>query len=159
MPPATDLYDENYGHTQVYFHQVQFKVSTEASKTYQVTWQGCAQDRICYPPQTIEFQTDIDGLVLLQNQAQISKRLLDLSASSNSSVTAQNALSAGQNSLQPTVRSHKILAKDQMWSETLAESSLVYGLLLFFGLGIFVGLYAMFITDAAHFNLADCPGQ
>lgn len=137
LPPATDLHDENYGHTQVYFHQVQFKVPTEASKTYQVTWQGCAQDRICYPPQTIEFQTDIDGLVLLQNQARASKRLLDLSASSNSSVTAQNTLSAGQNSLQPTVRPvTQDTAKDQMWSETLAESSLVYGLLLFFGLGI-----------------------
>lgn len=137
LPPATDLHDENYGHTQVYFHKVQFTVPTEASKTYQVTWQGCAQDRICYPPQTIEFQTDIDGLVLLQNQARASKRLLDLSTSSNSSVTGQNTLSAEQNSIQPTAKPViRDTAKDQMWSETLAESSLLYGLLLFFGLGI-----------------------
>ncbi len=137
LPPATDLHDENYGHTQVYFHNVQFTVPTEASRTYQVTWQGCAQDRICYPPQSIEFQTDIDGLVLLQNQARASKRLLDLSTSSNSSVTAQNTLSAEQNSIQPNNKPvTRDTAQDQMWSEKLAENSLLYSLLLFFGLGI-----------------------
>ncbi|MFH7765378.1 protein-disulfide reductase DsbD [Acinetobacter sp. BSP-28] len=134
LPKATDLYDENYGETQVYFHNVQFTVPTEASKTYQVTWQGCAQDRICYPPQTIEFQTDIDGLVLLQNQAKTSKRLLDLS---NSSVSGQTTISAEPNSIQPNEKPVPLdTAQDQMWSEKLAESSLVYGLLLFFGLGI-----------------------
>ena len=88
LPKATDLYDENYGHTQVYFQNVQLNIATEAAKTYQVTWQGCAQDRICYPPQTVEFQTDVDGLVLLQNQAKSSKRLLDLAQSSNSTTNA-----------------------------------------------------------------------
>ncbi|CAB1207273.1 protein-disulfide reductase DsbD [Acinetobacter bouvetii] len=138
LPKATYLHDENYGHTQVYFHQVQFNVPTEASKTYQVTWQGCAQDRICYPPQTIEFQTDIDGLVLLQNQAKSKKSLLELSQSANSTTSLHNqTLNAEQNNstaTQPTVALDT--AKDQMWSEKLAESSLVYGLLLFFGLGI-----------------------
>jgi thioredoxin:protein disulfide reductase len=137
LPPATDLHDENYGHTQVYFHNVQFTVPTEASKTYQVTWQGCAQDRICYPPQTIEFQTDIDGLVLLQNQARTSKRLLDLSTSSNSSISDQTTLNAEQNSLPPNNKPvPSDTAQDQMWSAKLAENSLLYSLLLFFGLGI-----------------------
>ncbi|WP_291370409.1 protein-disulfide reductase DsbD domain-containing protein, partial [Acinetobacter sp. UBA5934] len=137
LPPATDLHDENYGHTQVYFHNVQFTVPTEASRTYQVTWQGCAQDRICYPPQTIEFQTDIDGLVLLQNQARTSKRLLDLSTSSNSSISGQTTLNAEQNSLLPNNKPvPSDTAQDQMWSAKLAENSLLYSLLLFFGLGI-----------------------
>ncbi len=46
LPPAHDLYDENYGHTQVYYQQVQFDLDTQASQTYKVTWQGCAKDRI-----------------------------------------------------------------------------------------------------------------
>ena len=41
----------------------QYQIKTQPSQTYQVTWQGCAKDRICYPPQSIEFQTDLDGLV------------------------------------------------------------------------------------------------
>ena len=94
LPPATDLYDENYGHTQVYFQSVQFNIATEASKTYQVTWQGCAQDRICYPPQTIEFQTDVDGLVLLQNQAKSNQRLFDLAQTANSNISSQPNFSA-----------------------------------------------------------------
>lgn len=137
LPQATDLHDENYGRTQVYFHQVQFNITTEASQTYRVMWQGCAQDRICYPPQTVEFQTDIDGLVLLQNQARASKRLLDLSSSANSFASGNPILSATQNSIKVTEKPVPLdTAKDQMWSETLAESSFVYGLLLFFGLGI-----------------------
>ncbi|NNH38265.1 protein-disulfide reductase DsbD [Acinetobacter terrae] len=137
LPKATDLYDENYGHTQVYFHNVQFNIPTEASKTYRVTWQGCAQDRICYPPQTVEFQTDVDGLVLLQNQAKSSKRLLDLSQASNSPTNSKTPFAAEQNnseSAQPAVALDT--AQDQMWSEKLAKNSLFYSLLLFFGLGV-----------------------
>ncbi|MEQ1075446.1 protein-disulfide reductase DsbD [Acinetobacter johnsonii] len=133
LPPAHDLYDENYGHTQVYYQQVQFDLDTQASQTYKVTWQGCAKDRICYPPQSIEFKTDVNGLVSLQDQAGGSKRLLDLAAQSNPqfepinpTVTAEPAATA----------SDAIAAQDQIWSEELAKSSLAYGLLLFFGLGI-----------------------
>ena len=137
LPPATDLYDENYGHTQVYFQNVQFNIATEASKTYQVTWQGCAQDRICYPPQTIEFQTDVDGLVLLQNQAKSNQRLFDLAQTANSNTSAQPNFSAENHPSRSTAQPVDMdTAQDQMWSEELAESSLVYGLLLFFGLGI-----------------------
>lgn len=69
LPIAQNLYDENYGKTQVYYQKVHFNIPVEASKKYQVMWQGCAKDRICYPPQQIEFETDIDGLVALKNQA------------------------------------------------------------------------------------------
>jgi len=127
LPPAHDLYDENYGHTQVYYQQVQFDLNTQASQTYQVTWQGCAKDRICYPPQTIEFKTDVNGLISLQDQASGSKRLLDLAAQS---------LETNVTSEQVTLSADDSAAQDQMWSEELAKSSLAYGLLLFFGLGI-----------------------
>ena len=137
LPKATDLYDENYGHTQVYFQNVQFNIATEAAKTYQVTWQGCAQDRICYPPQTVEFQTDVDGLVLLQNQAKSSKRLLDLAQSSNSTTNANTPFTTEQNDSESAEPPAALdTAQDQMWSEKLTENSLFYSLLLFFGLGI-----------------------
>ncbi|WP_228157495.1 protein-disulfide reductase DsbD [Acinetobacter sp. AM] len=131
LPKAEDLHDDNYGQTQVYYQQVQFKVPTQASQTYQVTWQGCAKDRICYPPQVIEFKTDADGLVALQNQTVAPKRLLDLSANSNT-LSAENPDALDQKLSAPTQQT----AQDQHWSTQLAERSPIYGLLLFLGLGI-----------------------
>ncbi|HEX5381005.1 MAG TPA: protein-disulfide reductase DsbD domain-containing protein, partial [Acinetobacter sp.] len=118
LPKAEDLHDDNYGQTQVYYQQVQFKVPTQASQTYQVTWQGCAKDRICYPPQVIEFKTDADGLVALQNQTVAPKRLLDLSANSNT-LSAENPDALDQKLSAPAQQT----AQDQHWSTQLAERS------------------------------------
>ena len=134
LPIAQNLYDENYGETQVYYQKVHFNIPVEASKKYQVMWQGCAKDRICYPPQQIEFETDIDGLVALKNQAAPSKSFLDLAASTQKNEVT-NAVNNTETSSQKTLNDDES-AKDQMWSEKLADSSFIYGLLLFFGLGI-----------------------
>lgn len=138
LPPAEDLHDDNYGQTQVYYQQLQLHIPTQASQTYQVTWQGCAKDRLCYPPQSIEFKTDLSGLVQYQPVGTGSKRLLDLS---NSSVQQNSLLDNGSEpaEAEPTTNNTNdasFSAKDQKWSEKLAESSLGYGLLLFFGLGM-----------------------
>ena len=133
LPKAQDLYDENYGHTQVYYHQVQLNVPVQASKKYQVEWQGCAKDRICYPPQKIEFETDIDGLVALKNTAKTAPNFLDLAKQSEHQ---QNNISQ-ENSFETTsLNPVEETASDQVWSEKLAESSFAYGLILFFGLGV-----------------------
>ena len=137
LPPAEDLYDDNYGQTQVYYQQLQFNIPTQASQTYQVTWQGCAKDRLCYPPQTVEFKTDLSGLVQYQPTGASSKQLLDLS---NSSDQQNTILNNSSESVEVSTLDNKdgssFAAKDQKWSEQLAESSLGYGLLLFFGLGM-----------------------
>lgn len=135
LPKAIDLYDDNYGHTQVYFNAVHFEIPTQASQTYTVTWQGCAKDRLCYPPQTIEFHTNADGLVSVQNQGinTHSKTILDLANAQNvdkkSSLFDQNVEASNKEQISNQV------AQDQIWSEKLMESSWVYGFLLFFGLG------------------------
>lgn len=137
LPPAEDLHDDNYGQTQVYYQQLQFNIPTQASQTYQVTWQGCAKDRLCYPPQIVEFKTDLSGLVQYQPTGASSKQLLDLS---NSSDQQNTILNNSSESVEVSTLDNKdgssFAAKDQKWSEQLAESSLGYGLLLFFGLGM-----------------------
>lgn len=144
LPPAEDLYDENYGHTQVYYQQLKVQIPTQAGQTYQVSWQGCAKDRLCYPPQTIEFKTDLSGLVQSESTSSGNKRLLDLSSSSSqhNRIMANSAddLESGNTDSKIveviSTRSSSDSAQDQQWSARLAESSLAYGLLLFFGLGI-----------------------
>lgn len=139
LPKAIDQYDDNFGHTQVYYQQVEFSLPTQASQHYKVTWQGCAKDRICYPPQNIEFQTDADGLVSVENVSSNSqKRFLDVARSANS----LNAQTAERNELTTEKSNHVKLnnstnmAQDQQWSSTLEQHSLAYSLLLFVGLGI-----------------------
>lgn len=139
LPPAEDLYDENYGHTQVYYQQLKVQIPTQAGQTYQVSWQGCAKDRLCYPPQTIEFKTDLSGLVQSESTSSGNKRLLDLSSSSSqhNRIMANSAddLESGNTDSKIveviSTRSSSDSAQDQQWSARLAESSLAYGLLLF----------------------------
>ena len=64
LPPATTQHDDFFGNTQVYFNQLQLQFKPKALQQYRVSWQGCAKDRLCYPPQNISFQTDADGLIV-----------------------------------------------------------------------------------------------
>ena len=122
LPPAKALYDENFGHTQVYEQDLSFTVVVQPSTEYQVTWQGCAKDRLCYPPQQITFSTDVNALVNLSKQNLNSPNLLDLTAQHSDSTS--------------TSTSENNMAADQRWFEALAEHSFIYSLILFLGLGI-----------------------
>lgn len=139
LPKGIEQYDENYGHSQVYYQQVEFNIPTQASQHYRVTWQGCAKDRICYPPQNIEFQTDADGLVSVQNtSSNTQKRFLDVARSANALNAAPSledetqAVSSERSASADTT----VMAQDQKWSSTLEQHSLAYSILLFLGLGI-----------------------
>lgn len=140
LPLAEDLYDENYGNTQVYYQQLKFQIPTQAGQSYQVSWQGCAKDRICYPPQTIQFETDLSGLVQFE-AAGSEKRLLDLNSSSLQHNTLFNTADSTESAVDEISTSASTpttayAAQDQKWSAQLLEHSLGYGLLLFFGLGL-----------------------
>ena len=137
LPKAIAQYDENYGQSQVYYHQVNFQIKTKPSEHYSVTWQGCAKDRICYPPQTIEFQTDADGLVSVQNQAGTApKRLLDLANTQSDTSKGSESIEKEQNTETAVTTTTPQIAQDQIWSAKLIENSLWYGVLLFLGLGM-----------------------
>lgn len=137
LPKAIAQYDENYGQSQVYYHQVNFQIKTKPSEHYSVTWQGCAKDRICYPPQTIEFQTDADGLVGVQNQAGTApKRLLDLANTQSDTSKGSESIEKKQNTETAVTTTTPQIAQDQIWSAKLIENSLWYGVLLFLGLGM-----------------------
>ena len=113
FPQAISQHDENFGTTQVYFNQVQFNLKTQPNKIYDVAWQGCAKDRLCYPPQHIQVKTDLDGLVALQEQAKTTTSLLELSNQPQAPV-----------------------AQDQQFANQLQSHSFFYSVLLFLGLGM-----------------------
>lgn len=120
LPKAQPIHDDNYGQTNVYFDHLEITTQTQPLTTYQVTWQGCARDRICYPPQTIQFKTDIDGLVRVEQTAHSIKTLQDLVDSSEVSES----------------QSKDVRAQDQVWTDQLQQHSFFYSLILFLGLGL-----------------------
>ena len=59
LPAGKQKYDEYFGDTEVFYNQVNATLSYEEvakavteSKTIKVTYQGCADAGLCYPPQT-----------------------------------------------------------------------------------------------------------
>ncbi|WP_227509872.1 protein-disulfide reductase DsbD [Acinetobacter sp. NCu2D-2] len=133
LPQAEDLHDDNYGQVKVYYQQLAFKIPTQANQNYKVTWQGCAKDRICYPPQSIQFKTDLSGLVQVESNAAPKKQLTDLVADSEADLNTTSSESTTQDAFQ---QKSQDTAQDQKWSERLANSPFIYGVLLFFGLGM-----------------------
>ena len=49
--------DEFFGETQIYRQLLQLPVNSAAQLPLQVTWQGCADAGLCYPPQTASIGT------------------------------------------------------------------------------------------------------
>ncbi|MDA8129598.1 MAG: protein-disulfide reductase DsbD [Betaproteobacteria bacterium] len=52
LPPGVVKNDEFFGATEVYHDQLAVLVKAPAAKVLTVSWQGCAEAGICYPPQT-----------------------------------------------------------------------------------------------------------
>ena len=50
-PEGIDHSDEFFGDTQVYRQLLQLPIDPNAEQPLQVTWQGCADAGLCYPPQ------------------------------------------------------------------------------------------------------------
>jgi thioredoxin:protein disulfide reductase len=50
-PPGEIKADPNFGAVTVYHHSLDVPVHAGAARTLNITWQGCAEQGICYPPQ------------------------------------------------------------------------------------------------------------
>lgn len=64
LPAAKTQHDDFFGNSLVYFDQLNVQFKAQANQNYRISWQGCAKDRLCYPPQSLNFRTDADGLVV-----------------------------------------------------------------------------------------------
>lgn len=50
-PVGESKTDPNFGTVQVYHREVDVEVDADAAGALQLTWQGCAEQGLCYPPQ------------------------------------------------------------------------------------------------------------
>ena len=102
--------DETFGESEVYHDNVDVLVKAPAAQALNVSWQGCAEAGICYPPQTRR--------VALADVAATPG-----AASGAAAVDAKQAASAA-------------LGEDQDLAARLSNVSLGWMLAVFFGLGL-----------------------
>lgn len=110
MPAGIVKTDDFFGATEVYHDQVEVLVKAPDAESLNVSWQGCAEAGICYPPQTLHV------------------KLADVAAtpgaaSGASAMNAQPAASAA-------------LGEDQDLADRLSRINLGWMLVVFFGLGL-----------------------
>ena len=55
IPEGIENEDEFFGVTQIYRSDMRIELAPEQPRPASVTWQGCADAGLCYPPQTTEF--------------------------------------------------------------------------------------------------------
>lgn len=129
FPQAISQHDENFGHSLVYYNHLNVQMKVKPNTEYNVSWQGCAKDRLCYPPQHIQITTDLNGLIR-QDQT-LNDHTLRLTDLASPPMTAQTQLQVDE----PVKPSGLSVAEDQHWSDQLKTHSWLYGLGLFLGLG------------------------
>jgi thiol:disulfide interchange protein DsbD len=118
LPMGKPHEDEFSGKTEVYYQQLTAKLPLEkADKTLslEITYQGCAEGALCYPPQ-------IKSLTLIQNAP------TTIISSENTQTLPQQ-----QTEQQPLSETDEI-------AQTLAQNSVGWILLSFFGFGLLLAL-------------------
>ncbi|WP_171263429.1 protein-disulfide reductase DsbD [Acinetobacter silvestris] len=63
LPKGHQKNDPTFGLTEVHYNQVLTQINVQPNTNYQVVWQGCAEDGLCYPLQRKTIQTDANGLL------------------------------------------------------------------------------------------------
>lgn len=63
LPAGHEKDDPTFGITDVHYNQVTTQLAVKPNQSYQVQWQGCSEDGLCYPVQRMTIQTDASGLL------------------------------------------------------------------------------------------------
>jgi len=110
LPAGIIKNDEFFGPSEVYHDQLEVQVKAPAAQALDVSWQGCADAGICYPPQTLRV------------------KLADVAATPDAASSAP----AGDANLVPG----GALSADQDLADRLSRTNLGWMLAVFFGLGL-----------------------
>lgn len=150
--PAGKLKDDpTFGRTEVHYQAVDFVIPAQAQQQYQVEWQGCSKNGLCYPIQKVQFTTDADGLVPLDfnnntPQARLKNSLLAANHGNNlsndlateSPYTSVNSpiADASDPNAKATHIGSDFWNDDQYFYHWFNTDNLLLNFLIFFGLGI-----------------------
>ncbi len=120
LPTGIDHEDEYFGLQQVYYNQLKLNIPLSKSTNaglIQVTFQGCADKGLCYPPTSVTIPLDA------VTHQETTSSVLD------AITTAEQEAAAPSDNLAEQSQQHELF-------DMLANNSLMITLLSFFGLGV-----------------------
>ena len=112
LPKGHEKNDPTFGVTDVHYNQVLATIKVKPNTNYQVFWQGCAEDGLCYPMQRTTIHTDADGL--FPQNSNTNKGLLESNRSNNTSfdsnlsAKSSNTTTTSQTNLLNTKKDDKV---------------------------------------------------
>ncbi len=129
IPAGKEKVDEFFGEVEVYYHSAEAVVPLQSKPGVNtqigVTFQGCADAGLCYPPETKWFA--YDGVRLISAELPLAAAA-GTGAAQNSSISSSTSGGSAASSVADT--------EEQLLAGILANESLVYALALFFLAGI-----------------------
>ncbi len=134
IPPGKAKYDEFFGDVEVYYHSAEVRVPITAgaglvATDIGVTFQGCADAGLCYPPETKWFTFDGASLLAAGMAAPAGQ---SLAASGSASAAVADGAGAMGASAAVVVAD----TEEELLAGILAGESLWYALIIFFVAGV-----------------------
>lgn len=120
-PAGEYIEDEFFGRSEVYFNSVTAKVDPGEATSLTLTWQGCAEAGLCYPPQEATVKIPAPGSKPGALEGVFGTKAPSSSASSAAPSAPEQASEQGE---------------DQRLATQLASASVGWAVVVFFGLGL-----------------------
>lgn len=130
LPAGETISDEFFGESVVSYDQLDVSVTPGNTPHLTLTWQGCAENGLCYAPQKADLQ--------LSNMAIVEGGSLGRDAPADQGPGAASSPSAANStaSTTSTADASGDLGEDQALAERLRQASPTWTLVAFFGMGL-----------------------
>lgn len=120
-PPGLMINDEFFGESEVYYTQAEVRIEPGKASALSLSWQGCADAGLCYPPQSAEVRFSGEPWSGGSEEEQASRSPIG-------DVTSPGSVASSVSS--------QALAEDQSLTSQLAAGGVAWNMLVFFGLGL-----------------------
>ena len=124
LPKGEMIEDEYFGSSEVYRYALSMTTPVDGADHITLSWQGCADAGLCYPPQTRTF--DLNN-VSADSETSAEPALLDTDADTDADTSAASS---------PSPSADVDMADDQRLAAQLAEGNGLWTLAAFFGMGL-----------------------
>lgn len=119
FPAGVMINDEFFGESEVYYTQAEIRIEPGEASALSLSWQGCADAGLCYPPQSAEVSFSGEPWAGGPEEAQASR-------TPTGDVTSPGSAASSVSSQ----------AEDQSLTSQLAAGGIAWNMLVFFGLGL-----------------------
>ena len=136
LPEGETIEDEYFGRSEVYHYAVTLRAALGDAERVTLTWQGCAEAGLCYPPQRQTFDAESLeplGPASVAGDAAVADSPADASAPDTSGARATSAPDSPQEERQMAASAQ---GEDQRLAARLADARLGWVIAAFFGMGL-----------------------